>query len=187
MKGQIGGGSKGRGERGKISATLNINDRKRKQRCREWGPNMLNKEMERLQHPGKETEEMWEVLTTMTTAMGPAKLQISLSWMEIQQKSGFPKPSGSKPTDNPVQKEGRRSAEQCIMFYIPSQYTFHILVGQCKPPFSFDLLSFWCNHEQERYKQNSPVVLLLKRLLYPRRLISMTKFESLWSVRLAAD
>lgn len=31
-----------------------------------------------------------EVLTRTTRAMGPAKLQISLSWMEIQQKSGFP-------------------------------------------------------------------------------------------------
>lgn len=47
--------------------------------------------------------------TRMTMAMGPAKLQMSLSSMEIQQKSGFPYPSGSRPTARPAAKgEGRK-------------------------------------------------------------------------------
>lgn len=32
----------------------------------------------------------WNALTSTTTAMGPAKLQISVSWTESQQKSGLP-------------------------------------------------------------------------------------------------
>jgi hypothetical protein len=32
----------------------------------------------------------YQVLTTMTRMTGPAKLQMRGSWMEIQQKSGFP-------------------------------------------------------------------------------------------------
>lgn len=47
--------------------------------------------------------------TRMTMAMGPAKLQMSLSSMEIQQKSGFPYPSGSRPTARPAAKgEGKK-------------------------------------------------------------------------------
>lgn len=38
----------------------------------------------------------------MTTLTGPAKLHMSLSYMEIQQKSGLPYPSGSKPTASPA-------------------------------------------------------------------------------------
>lgn len=45
-----------------------------------------------------------ESITSMTMAMGPAKLQMSLSSMEIQQKSGFPYPSGSSPTARPAAK-----------------------------------------------------------------------------------
>lgn len=41
----------------------------------------------RLKHTGS-TES--QSLTTITRTIGPAKLQISGSWMEIQQKSGFP-------------------------------------------------------------------------------------------------
>lgn len=40
--------------------------------------------------------------TSMTTLTGPAKLHMSLSYMEIQQKSGLPYPSGSNPTASPA-------------------------------------------------------------------------------------
>lgn len=59
---------------------------------------------------------MGGVLTTMTRAMGPAKLQINLSWIEIQQKSGFPQPSGSKPTAKPDRKEEEDDQQRNIYF-----------------------------------------------------------------------
>lgn len=40
-------------------------------------------------------------LTDTTMAMGPAKLHIRVSYIDSQQKSGFPYPSGSSPTARP--------------------------------------------------------------------------------------
>lgn len=63
-----------------------------------------------------------ESITSMTMAMGPAKLQMSLSSMEIQQKSGFPYPSGSSPTARPAAKRKTVRSESEEELY---SYTAH--------------------------------------------------------------